>query len=53
MKSRQIFDPDLCCSSGVCGADVDQALVDFAADLDCSRAPTAAGAAAPGEAKCC
>ncbi|MDA8390511.1 MAG: arsenite efflux transporter metallochaperone ArsD [Gammaproteobacteria bacterium] len=29
----QIFDPPLCCSSGVCGTEVDQALVDFAADL--------------------
>lgn len=31
MKTIEIFDPALCCSSGVCGADVDQALVDFAA----------------------
>ena len=29
----QIFDPALCCSSGVCGTDVDQALVSFAADV--------------------
>lgn len=28
----QIFDPALCCASGVCGTDVDQALVSFAAD---------------------
>jgi len=28
----QIFDPALCCSTGVCGADVDQALVNFSAD---------------------
>jgi arsenite methyltransferase len=28
----QIFDPALCCSTGVCGADVDQALVTFSAD---------------------
>jgi len=34
MKNVQIFDPALCCSSGVCGADVDQALVEFAADVD-------------------
>ncbi len=33
MKSIQIFDPALCCSSGVCGVDVDQQLVSFAADL--------------------
>jgi hypothetical protein len=34
MKTIQVFDPALCCSSGVCGAEVDQALVNFAADLD-------------------
>ena len=28
----QIFDPALCCASDVCGTDVDQALVSFAAD---------------------
>ncbi|MFM5591107.1 arsenite efflux transporter metallochaperone ArsD [Aeromonas veronii] len=33
MSSIQIFDPALCCSSGVCGTEVDQALVTFAADL--------------------
>ena len=27
MKTIQIFDPALCCSSGVCGQDVDQSLV--------------------------
>jgi hypothetical protein len=34
MKKLQVFDPALCCSSGVCGTDVDQALVDFSADVD-------------------
>lgn len=34
MKTVQIFDPAMCCSTGVCGADVDQALVEFAADVD-------------------
>ena len=29
----QVFDPALCCSTGVCGVDVDQALVTFSADL--------------------
>lgn len=29
----EIFDPALCCSTGVCGVDVDQALVGFAADV--------------------
>lgn len=37
MKSIQIFDPALCCSSGVCGVEVDQALVGFAADVDWAR----------------
>lgn len=34
MSTIQIFDPALCCSSGVCGTDVDQALVNFSADLN-------------------
>lgn len=29
-----VFDPALCCSTGVCGPEVDSALVRFAADLD-------------------
>jgi Arsenical resistance operon protein ArsD len=37
MKKLQVFDPALCCSSGVCGAEVDQALVNFAADVDWAR----------------
>lgn len=37
MKKVQVFDPALCCSSGVCGTDVDQALVSFSADLDWAR----------------
>ena len=37
MKSIQVFDPALCCSSGVCGVEVDQALVNFAADIDWAR----------------
>ena len=32
MKTIQIYDPAMCCSSGVCGMEVDQALVDFATD---------------------
>lgn len=31
MRTVHVYDPALCCSSGVCGADVDQALVDFSA----------------------
>jgi hypothetical protein len=34
MKKLQIFDPALCCSTGVCGTEVDQALVGFSADVD-------------------
>ncbi|HAF43413.1 MAG: transcriptional regulator [Sideroxydans sp. GWF2_59_14] len=34
MKTLQVFDPALCCSTGVCGTEVDQALVDFSADVD-------------------
>jgi hypothetical protein len=34
MKKLQVFDPALCCSTGVCGTEVDQPLVDFSADVD-------------------
>lgn len=34
MKKIEVFDPALCCSSGVCGTEVDQALVTFSADVD-------------------
>lgn len=34
MVSIRVFEPALCCNSGVCGEDVDQALVNFSADLD-------------------
>src|SRR5512141_1222418 len=37
MKKLQVFDPALCCSTGVCGVDVDQALVGFAADVDWAK----------------
>ncbi len=30
----QIFDPPMCCSTGVCGPSIDPALVQFASDLD-------------------
>ena len=30
----QVFEGPLCCNTGVCGPDPDQALVDFTADLD-------------------
>ena len=32
MKKIQVFDPALCCSTGVCGIDIDPALVVFSAD---------------------
>ena len=32
MRQIQVFDPPLCCSTGVCGAEVDQHLVTFAGD---------------------
>ncbi len=34
MTSIHVFDPALCCSSGVCGVEVDQQLVDFASDMN-------------------
>jgi hypothetical protein len=30
----QVFDPAMCCSTGVCGPSVDPALAQFASDLD-------------------
>jgi hypothetical protein len=37
MKTIQVFDPAMCCSSGVCGADVDQALVTFSTDVEWAK----------------
>jgi hypothetical protein len=37
MKSIQVFDPPMCCSTGVCGVDTDQALVGFSADADWAK----------------
>lgn len=37
MKKIQVFDPALCCSSGVCGTEVDQTLVDFSANVDWAK----------------
>jgi len=37
MKTIQIFDPAMCCNTGVCGVDVDQSLVTFAADVDWAK----------------
>lgn len=37
MKSIQVVDPALCCNTGVCGVDVDQALISFSADEDWAK----------------
>ena len=34
MKKIKVFDPALCCSTGVCGVDVNEDLIRFAADVD-------------------
>ncbi len=34
MPKVEVFDPPMCCSTGVCGPSVDPSLVRFAADLD-------------------
>jgi hypothetical protein len=34
MTRIDVFDPPMCCSSGVCGPEVDPALAAFAADVD-------------------
>lgn len=34
MRTIHVYEPALCCNTGVCGPDVDQALVDFTADLN-------------------
>ena len=33
-KEIKVFDPPMCCDTGVCGPDVDPKLTQFAADLD-------------------
>ena len=37
MNSIQIFDPALCCSTGVCGVEADPTLLAFAADVDWAK----------------
>ncbi len=37
MPKLQVFDPPMCCSTGVCGPEVDPALVHFASDLEWLR----------------
>lgn len=38
MSQLQVFDPPMCCSTGVCGPSVDPALTQFAADLEWTAA---------------
>lgn len=37
MAQIEVYDPPMCCSSGVCGPEVDPALVQFSADLEWLR----------------
>jgi arsenite-transporting ATPase len=37
MSTIEVFEPAMCCSTGVCGPDVPQDLVAFSADLDWLR----------------
>src|ERR1019366_1815269 len=37
MIAIEVFEPGLCCATGVCGEDVDQGLVTFSADMDFVR----------------
>ncbi|NOX80887.1 MAG: arsenite efflux transporter metallochaperone ArsD [Deltaproteobacteria bacterium] len=37
MARLEIFEPAMCCPSGVCGTNIDQGLVQFAADLEWIR----------------
>jgi len=37
MASIQVYEPALCCNTGVCGPDPDQALVQFTADLAATK----------------
>lgn len=37
MSTVEVYEPAMCCSTGVCGPDVSQELVTFSADLDWIR----------------
>lgn len=37
MTTIQIFEPGLCCGTGICGVEVDQQLITFSADMDWVR----------------
>jgi AhpD family alkylhydroperoxidase len=38
MTTLTVYDPAMCCSTGICGTEVDQRLVDLAVDLDWLKA---------------
>ncbi|ULB12465.1 arsenite efflux transporter metallochaperone ArsD (plasmid) [Cereibacter azotoformans] len=38
MTTLTVYDPAMCCSTGICGTEVDQRLVQLAADLDWLKA---------------
>ena len=37
MRTIQVFEPALCCNTGVCGSDPSQDLITFSADLEWTR----------------
>lgn len=37
MIDVQVFDPAMCCNSGVCGVDADHQLIDFSADVHLAK----------------
>ena len=37
MTKINVYDSAMCCSTGVCGVDVDQRLVNFAADVEWAK----------------
>ena len=37
MTTVQIFDPAMCCNTGVCGVEVDDSLVTIASDVEWAR----------------
>ena len=37
MTKIEVYDGAMCCSTGVCGVDVDQELVTFAADVEWAK----------------
>lgn len=56
MSRVEVFEPALCCATGICGEDVDQQLVAFSADLDIEESTTGAGCCSsdgPDTTSCC